>query len=115
MPRTALAAQQITAAGVVPVYSAANVDGHSFANDGNTILHVKNGGASSINVTVQTPQQVAGLDVAENIVAVAAGAERMIGRLRPATFNRPSGAVDPNVVYVDFSAITSVTVAVLEP
>lgn len=115
MPRTALAAQQIAAAGIVPAYAAANVDGHSFPNDGNTILHVKNGSAASINVTLQTPQQKSGLDVAENIVAIAAGSEKMIGRLTPETYNRPSGAVDPSTVYVDFSAVATVTVALLEP
>ena len=115
MARTAIVAQQIAATGLNPSYEAANVDGNSFANDGNSILHVKNGSAGAINVTLQTPQTVAGLDVAEAVVAIPAGEERFIGALRPATFNRPVGAVDAGMVYVDYDDVTSVTVAVLEP
>jgi hypothetical protein len=78
-------------------------------------LHVKNGSAASINVTLQTPVQVGALAVAENVVAVPAGAERMVGRLRPGVYNRASGSVDPGTVYVDFSDVTTVTVALLNP
>lgn len=115
MARTALTAQQVAPTGLSPSYSAANADGHQFANDGNTLLHVKNGGAGACVVTVQTPQQIAGLDVAEQAITIPAGEERLIGRLRPATYNRPTGAADPNTVYVDFDAVDSVTVALIEP
>lgn len=110
MARTALATQQITTAGLKPVYTAANVDGHSI--DPAAILHVKNGSGSSINVTVQTPAQVDGLDVEELVVAIPAAEERLIGGLKPSTFARPSGP-DAGRVYVDFSAVTTVTVAAL--
>lgn len=88
MARIALAAQLITLAGLNPAYSAANVDGHGIANDGNVALHVKNASGAPVTVTCQTPTKVGGLDVAE----VAGGRD---GRRRAA--NRPlrSGALQP--------------------
>jgi hypothetical protein len=109
MARSVLAVQTPTFAGIVPAFTAANVDGHSIANDGSTVLHVKNGGGAPINVTCQTPAKFAGLDVAEDIVSVSNGSEKIIGPFSPAAFNQGAGEV-----YVDFSAITSVTVAAIK-
>lgn len=115
MARTVLAAQQIVATGLEPVYTAANADGHFFENDGNTILHVKNGSGADVDVTLQTPATQGGLAVAEQVVTVTAGEERFIGRLLPALYNRPTGGADAGKVYVDFEAVDTVTVALLEP
>lgn len=106
MARTALAVQQISRAGITPSYSAANADGHSVLNSGKEFLHVKNGSGSSINVTVQTPGTVDGQAIADRVVAVGAGAEKMIGPFPPDTYNQPG----TNTLYVDFSAVTTVTV-----
>lgn len=115
MARTALTPQHIVDEGIVPTYAAANVAGHSIPGDGDHILHVKNGSGSSINVTIQTAATEDGLAVADQIVAIAAGAEKFIGPFRPATYNRASGdPTDPGLVWVDFSAVTTVTVALLE-
>lgn len=113
MARTALGKQSIVQAGLIPAYSAANADGHSIAGSGNVFLHVKNGGGAPINVTVQTPATVAGLAVTDQVVAVANGAEKMIGPFDKRAFNRPAGGSDAGLVYVDFSDVTSVTVALL--
>ena len=110
MPRTNLALQTISPSGIVPAYTAANVDGHSVSNRGSQFVHVKNGGAASINVTFVTPVTVGGRAVADDVVAIAAGAEKLIGPLAEAVFNQQSGT-DVGKVYVDFSAVTSVTVA----
>lgn len=106
MARTALVPQQIARTGVVPTYAAANVDGHSLANRGSQFLHVKNGSGSSINVTLVTPVTVGGRAVADDVVAVAAGAEKLIGPFDERTYNNADGKVD-----VNFSAVTTVTVA----
>lgn len=106
MARTDLSTQRITRSGLDPSYTAANVDGHSISNDGSVVLHVKNGDASAHTVTLVTPRKVDGLDVADLTVSVPAGGERIIGPFPPATFGR--------VVDVDFSAVTSVTVAALK-
>jgi hypothetical protein len=108
MARTALTVQQINRSGVTPSYTAANVDGHSIANDGTVVLHVKNGGASPINVTVPIPTLVDGQAVSSRVVAVANAGEKIIGPFPAAQYNQSAGDVN-----VDFSAVTSVTVAAL--
>lgn len=106
MARTALAVQAIDVDGITPSYAAANVDGNSVANTGDQFVHVKNGSASSVTVTIPTPAKVQGVDVADITVAVAAGAEAMIGPFPAGLFNQSGG-----VVYINYSAVTSVTVA----
>lgn len=112
MARTALALQYPTSDGLNPTYSAANADGHSLVNDGRTVLIVKNASAGSINVTAQTPGTVDGLAVADKVVAVPAGGERHF-KYDPRHYNRPAGGTDPDMVWIDFSAVASVTVAAI--
>jgi hypothetical protein len=112
MPRTALNPQTVTIAGLTPAYTAANVDGHSIVTNGRQFLHVKNGGGAPITVTVQTPVTVKGRAVAEDTVTVTNAQERMIGPFTVGVHDQASGA-DRGKVYVDFSAITSVTVAAI--
>ena len=110
MARSALSIQEISAAGLVATYSAANVDGNSILNTSkeDICLHVKNGGGGSINVTLQTPASSHGEPIAERVVAVAAAAETFFGPFNRDVFNQSDGSV-----YVDYSGVTSVTVAVL--
>lgn len=105
MARTALSVQQIARSGLEPAYSAANADGHSVVNDGKlTFVHVKNGSGSSINVTIATPGSVDGNAIADKVVAVPAGEERIIGPFPTSWYNQSDGTV-----HVDFSAVTAVT------
>jgi hypothetical protein len=87
MARTALSVQEIVRTGLDPSYEAANTDGESVANDGRTFVHVDNASGGSINVTVVHPGTVDGLAVADLVVAVPAGEDRMIAF---------SGAVQPD-------------------
>ena len=106
MARTAIVPQTMAPTGFVPSFAPANaVGGASIPGDGKTVIHVKNASASPINVTIQTPVQVDGLAVEERVVAVANGAEKIIGPFN-ANYNQADGTV-----YVDYSAVTSVTVA----
>lgn len=115
MARTALVPVSAVDIGIATPFTAANVAGHSIPGGGDTLLLVNNASGSPINVTVQTPatEGTAGLAVAEQIVAVAAGTIATIGRFNPTLYDRPSGGSDPGLVYVDFSAVTSVTVAAI--
>ncbi len=113
MARTALASQTADDDGLTVAFTAANADGHSIAGGGDVILLIDNGAASDITVTVQTPATQDGLDVAEQTVTVTAGTINAIAGLHPRTFDRPTGAADAGTVYVDFSAVASVTVAAL--
>lgn len=107
MARSALTVQTVALAGVTPSYSAANVDGHSFANDGDTFLQVKNTSGSAITVTLQTPATVDGVALTDPTVTVpATTGDKMIGPFPTRAFNQAGG-----VVYVDFSAVTNVTCA----
>lgn len=106
MSRSALATQSIAPAGLIPAYTTANAAGHSIRNRGNQFLHVKNGSGSSINVTLVTPVEVGGRAVDDDVIAVAAGAEKMIGPFDESIYNNPDGTVN-----VNFSAVATVTVA----
>lgn len=108
MPRTSLAIQAPSSGGLTPNYSAANVDGHSIVNNGQVMMIVKNASAAAINVTAQTPGIVDGLALPDKVVSVAAGGERHF-RWDPGPYNQADGTV-----YVDFSAVTSVTVAAFQ-
>lgn len=105
MARAALTVQEIDFDGLEPAYVAAEGDGNSVANTGEQFVHVKNGSGVSVTVTVQTPATVQGIDIDEVEVAIAAGEERMIGPWPPAVYNQAGG-----LVYVDYSAVTTVTV-----
>ena len=109
MARTSLTVQDIGLSGLTPSYSSANADGNSFANDGDVFLHVKNGSGSDITLTIQTPAKVDGVDIEEVTVTVTAGSEEMVGAFPTTTFNQSGG-----VVYVDYSAVTTVTVAAIK-
>lgn len=101
-----LTVQTPSLTGLDPTLTAASGGGDEFVNDGATVLHVKNGGGGSINVTVdsQTPcSQGFDHDV---VVAVPAGAERLIGPFPQARFNDANGKAQ-----VAYSGVTSVTVA----
>ncbi len=107
--RAEVAVQQIARTGLNPAYiPAVPADGHKFNNTGREFLHVKNGAVSPITVTIQTPGLVDGLAVAELTVAVPNAGERMIGPFPTNIYNQAG-----NMVYVDYSSETSVTVAVL--
>lgn len=108
MARATLTTQTIDQDGLTPTFAAASVDGASVTPG--AFLVVKNGSGGSINVTIQTPETRAGLGVADLVVPVAAGAEAWIKPGQTATFARPSGGSDPGQIWVDFSAVTTVTV-----
>lgn len=104
MARTDVTVQNIAVAGLSPSYDAAHVDGNAFINDGNTILHVKNGSGGSLTLTVQTNRIVGGVTVQDHTVSVPAGEERIIGLFGTGTFNQNDGKV-----YIDTSTQTSIT------
>lgn len=109
MARTALTTQKFTTQGLEATYVTPDAAGCSFRNSGKQLLHVKNGSASSINVTLNIGRTVQGQAVTDPVVAVAAGDEMFFGPF-PDDYEQLDGT---NNVYVDFSAVTSVTVAAL--
>lgn len=92
--------------------TAAAAGGDQFANPrGTVVLYVKNGGGSSINVTVTAQATTRPADgpfptmtLANQVVAVPAAGERLIGPI-PSAFNDGNGNVQ-----LTYSGVTSVTV-----
>lgn len=107
MPRTAITAQRIDVAGTTPATEPANVDGNSVAFGATRTLVVKNGSAAAINATVVTARTVEGLAVPNRVIAVAAGTDKFI---RLSTISVQT----TGLVHVDYSAVATVTVLVLE-
>lgn len=103
-----LTIQRLSQSGVTPTFTTAGASGDTVTNDGNTWLHIKNGGASSITVTVdsKTPCNQ-GFDH-DLTVTIGAGGEKVIGRFEQSRFNDATGKVS-----VAYSAVTSVTVAAI--
>lgn len=109
--RSTLVVYDVVRTGVKPVYVSAGAGGElhdAFPNDGRVILNVKNGAGAPITVTIETPGTVDGLAIAELIVTVPNAEERWIGPFPPNTYNQDAGTV-----YVDYSAVTTITVAAL--
>lgn len=105
-----------TLTSVKPIFSgvllgavAASAGGDQFLNDGNVLIYVKNGGGSSINVTVAAPGAPGGLTLTNPVVAVAAGAEKLLGPFDPKYFNSATGFVN-----LTYSGVTSVTISVIQ-
>lgn len=111
MARTALTVTDISRTGVdsAATLEAANSDGEKFYNNGRVFLEVLNTNASDRTLTFQTPRTVDGLAVAEHTVTVSQNERMFIGPFPTATFNQTS--TDAGMVYVDFDAVTDVTVA----
>ena len=107
MARTAITPQNVTVDGAAVAYEPANALGNSVdLTTGPKLLHVKNGSGAAITVTLDTPGTVAGLQIGNRTVTVPATSERFIRLDR--VLRRPDGTAN-----VDYSAVTTVTVAVI--
>ena len=100
-----LTVQEITRSAITPIYGAAAGGGDQFANDGRTYIHIKNGGASPITLTIATQMTVDGKAVADDAITVTNGQERIVGPFPPGIYNDAN-----NMVQLTYSGVTSVTV-----
>lgn len=107
MARQSLAIQRPTSAGIIPAWSTPTVDGFKISNDGMTHIHVKNGNAGTLTVTIQTPSSVDGLAVADRAVTILTGAEKEF--VIPMVYNQADSSADAGQVYMDFDIQSSVT------
>lgn len=103
----ALSAQRIAVSGTAPTYAAASAGGDTAPIGGGLLLHVVNGGGSSITLTVDTPGTVDGLAIGNASVAIPAGDSAFV----PLTYVYRQSTGVANVTY---SAVTSVEVAVIQ-
>ncbi len=110
MARTSLTAQSIARAGIIHTFAAVDQpNGNQFLNvDERAFLYVKNGGGGAVNVTVPTPVTVDGLAVADLVVNIGAGVNKLIGPFPRQYYNQTDG-----MVYIDYDTGASVTIAVI--
>ncbi len=116
MPRVDLSAQIPTVAGLTPSFTAASTSGSgggfSYSNNGDQHLRIKNASGSPITGTIKLPYTtIQGATITEPTFTVAATTgDVILPRLNPSFYNQNDGKV-----YVELSAVTSVTGAVLQP
>jgi len=103
----ALAHQDIGFAGTNITYTAASGGGDTTNPDDRVFLLVKNGGGSSINVTITVPGSTFEQVNPDVVVSVPNGGERFIGPLNEGL----TAAETFTVVLIAYSGVTSVTVA----
>jgi len=114
MAYTALTVQNITRAGLEPTMTAAAAAGNYFPNDERTFLRVKNGSGSDITVSVSYGRRVDGATLTDtkDVVIPDTTGDVFIGPFPKSDYDQPVGSeTGPGTVNVDFSAVTTVTVA----
>ena len=99
--------ESIPTAGLAPTYNAASAGGDKLAPGEGVFIHVKNGSASPITVTLATPQTVDTLAVADRTVSVPNAAERFIAV--PNLYRDPADGL----AAITWSAVTTVTFAAM--
>lgn len=104
-----LTVQRVQLNGIDPVFNSADVAGDSFVNDGRVVLHVKNSDVSDKTVTVDSVAPCNQGSFHDLLVTIPAGDERLIGPFSVQRFNDSN-----NKVNITYSAVTSVTVAVIK-
>lgn len=104
-----LATQTVALAGLNPTYASAAAGGDKCEVGDRNFLHVKNGSASSVTVTLTATAAVRGQAVANLTVAVPASGERMIGPLAADLLQNQTDGL----CAVGYSASATVTVASL--
>ncbi|MEU3255861.1 hypothetical protein [Streptomyces sp. NPDC006997] len=104
-----LATQTIALAGLSPTYANAASGGDKCEVGDRNFLHVKNGSASSVTVTLTATAAVRGQSVVDLTVSVPASGERMIGPLAADLLQSPTDGL----CAIGYSAVTTVTVASL--
>lgn len=101
-----IVAQRIVDTGVVPNFGAAAATFEVEPDD--VVLHIKNGNAAPTNLTITTPGTVDGdLAIPDRVVAIAAGAEKLVGPFPNHAYKDPSDGL----VHCALSVTATVTVA----
>ena len=106
---TELTVQSMTSAGVEVTFTAANEDGNYFTNDGRTFIWIKNGDGDNHNIIIDSPTNCNYGFAHDVTVIVTAGEDRLIGVFDTARFNDSNSRVN-----ITYSAVTSVTIAVIK-
>lgn len=104
-----LTPQVIVLTGITPTLVAAEAGGDEFVNSGRDFIHIKNGDASPIDVTINSQVNCnQGVDHDAVISVPATTGEKFIGPFAKDRFNDPAGKVQ-----ITYSAVTSVTIGIV--
>lgn len=102
MPRTNVTVNPTLTSGTNMGTAAGDVaNGNEFDNDGDTILHVGNSGASAHNLTLATPRQIDGVAVAAVTVSIPGLTTKMFGPFNPVLYNQANNRVYINVDHAE--------------
>lgn len=101
----ALATITVSRSGVSVAGVAASVGGDTFTNTGKEVLRFRNASAGTLYAYFATPATMDGLAVSDRSLTLAAGAEIAIGPFPRYIYG--------TTVAITYSAVTSLTVAVL--
>lgn len=104
-----LTPQVVVLAGITPALVAAEAGGDEFENSGRDFIHIKNGGGSPIDMTVNSQaacSQGSDHDVVVSIPATTG--EKFIGPFPKDRFDDAA-----NKVQITYSAVTSVTIGIV--
>lgn len=104
-----LTPQEIVLAGITPTLVAAEAGGDEFVNSGRDFIHIKNGDASAMDVTINSQaacDQGSDHDIVVNIPATTG--EKFIGPFPKERFNDTAAKVQ-----ITYSAVTSVTIGIV--
>jgi hypothetical protein len=105
-----LATQVVTRSGVLPTYGAAAGGGDAMACGSDQMLHIKNGAAATMTVTLAIPSGASGYPNAaytSTAVVVPNASERMIGPVIAPLYQDPT----TGLCTITYSSATTVTVA----
>lgn len=108
MARESLSRPARTTAGAVVSTYAVTADGIAFPFSSTTVLLVRNGSSSSVDVTFKRPGTVDGTTLSDKVVTVAADTYEVFYGWLPELYAQSDG-----MLYVDFSSTTNVWVMVL--
>lgn len=111
MARTSLTPQPFVTAGLTPTTVTPDASGMSFRNNGRMILMVTNGAEADITVTPKIAKTIEGVTPTSPARTVAAGATTFLGPFDEDIYRQLTSTA---VMYVDISAVTDVSVALLQ-
>lgn len=109
MAREELSVDVLSVEGVEPSFVAAAGDGHHFENDEKTILLVKTA-AQAVGVTIKTPYEREGLELADRVVTVGENSYMAIGKFDRRIYTQTEGDFEGDVL-VDYDETNEVEVA----
>lgn len=104
-----LLAQAVNIGGLNATYDPASAGGDKVDPSERVILHVKNGGASSVTVTLAANPTPSGLTVTDPTVSIPAGGDKFIGPLNRTDY----AAAADGLLAITYSDTTSVDIAAL--